>query len=139
MRTLLISLFLCSVANAVDFCLPAFLGLSESETRPLAKETYGRLFLALGKDLKPEELDSIAQGGDPFTLPEGFRDRTESLGKRLKELRDMLAAQGWDTPGMRTELLERLHQQDNEKRGLLQKQRVAVELAANAFLRAFPT
>src|SRR5262245_32263937 len=112
-KPLLIALFSSSLAAAHSICFSHL-----ADPPPLIRAPYKQISDQLGTKMTPETLRKMAEGKDPFTVPE--EADALMLQKRLNEFKTMLAQKGWDTQSLRAELLAELR---NERLGREKAQR----------------
>ncbi len=82
----------------------AFLG-DIADPDKLVRDTHRELMDKLGSNLTPANLVKMAEGKDPFAVPEQAGTDLASLAQRLKEFEAMVRGRGWDTPTVRETLL----------------------------------
>ncbi len=98
-----------AVANKTVPCFAGFANLSDD---PAAREklivsTYGDLFEELGAKVPKETLEAMAETDSPFEVP-GKDPQFDSLQKWLREFRETLERNGWNTPDLRERLTTEL-------------------------------
>ncbi len=88
-------------------CLVDFGAISESsEAEVVTSATYWRLIDTLAPEMSPELMAKVVKSGEPFAIPK--EDSTLALLKHMKQLREMVAAKGWETPEVKGRLLAEL-------------------------------
>ncbi len=105
-----LALFPFALAAATPKCLLRFASVSDSDPdgAQLTAATYDQLLATLGSQITPDTWRAMAEGKDPFAVPEQGEIDLSALRQRLKQLRQMLKKKGWDTPERRELLVQQL-------------------------------
>ncbi len=130
-RPLLLLLLLAApaMASLVSFwdCRGlAFLG-DPSDPETLIRDTHRDLIDKLGGRLAPATLSAMAESADPFAVPDQKETDVDSVRKHLKELQEMIARRGWDTPALRQQIAADLRNRTNRQNENAQKIKVEEE------------
>src|SRR5688572_23194888 len=114
LRLFLILAWLGAAAHASDLSAEkcdSFAFLAAEDGVPpvqLIERAYLDLHEQLGRGLDAEAYAKMAEGKDPFALPEERRAQNDTLAKRLRDLESMLEQKSWNTLEVRNALLARL-------------------------------
>ncbi len=98
-----------------------FLGEEVADPGQLVRDTHRELLDKLGGKLTPETLAKMADGGDPFAVPEQPGIDLSALSSRLKEFEAMVRDKKWDSAELRTHLLADLRERSSAGRRTTEK------------------
>ncbi len=103
----LLLLFSALAQGTTPPCLISFgtLPADIENPAPLIAATYRELLNQLGAGLKPATFQKMAEGKDPFAVPEEPGMDVLTLNRRLGDFKKMLEAKGWINPAVTAQLV----------------------------------
>lgn len=101
------------MACTLDF---AVLAANNSDGRELTAAAYFQLWERLGARVSPVTLERVISSQSPFDIPEDADGDVFALRGKTKELEQLVRLKGWDTPDLRSHLIETLREQLNRRK-----------------------